>query len=325
MLSCAEAARRLLGWEDILVLSHASPDGDTLGSAAALLRGLTALGKRVGFYCADPVPEKYRYLFQGLELGEFAPQHVVTVDVADVSLLGDAWEKYGGLVHLAIDHHATHRAFTEDRWVEGDSAAAAELIYLLLGEMGVSIDPAMAGDIYTGLTTDTGCFRYRSVTPRTHRIAAAVMELGADAGEINRLMFESKSKAQVEAERLVMEGMEFFCGGRCAMVQVPRRVYQETGATESELEGVAAMPRQIEGVVIGVTLKEKEDSSVKASVRMNPPGSAADLCAKFGGGGHQGAAGCSFPGKTMAQAAREMKCACQAYLAELEAQGCRLE
>lgn len=220
MLSCAEAARRLLGWEDILVLSHASPDGDTLGSAAALLRGLIALGKRVGFYCADPVPEKYRYLFQGLELGEFAPQHVVTVDVADVSLLGDAWEKYGGLVHLAIDHHATHRAFTEDRWVEGDSAAAAELIYLLLGEMGVSIDPAMAGDIYTGLTTDTGCFRYRSVTPRTHRIAAAVMELGADAGEINRLMFESKSKAQVEAERLVMEGMEFFCGGRCAMVQV---------------------------------------------------------------------------------------------------------
>ena len=90
------------------------------------------------------------------------------------------------------------------------------------------------------------------------------MELGADAGEINRLMFESKSKAQVEAERLVMEGMEFFCGGRCAMVQVPRRVYQETGAAESELEGVAAMPRQIEGVVIGVTLKEKEDGSVKA-------------------------------------------------------------
>ena len=159
MLSCAEAARRLLGWEDILVLSHASPDGDTLGSAAALLRGLIALGKRVGFYCADPVPEKYRYLFQGLELGEFAPQHVVTVDVADVSLLGDAWEKYGGLVHLAIDHHATHRAFTEDRWVEGDSAAAAELIYLLLGGMGVSIDPAMAGDIYTGVTTGTGGFR----------------------------------------------------------------------------------------------------------------------------------------------------------------------
>ena len=73
MLSCAEAARRLLGWEDILVLSHASPDGDTLGSAAALLRGLAALGKRVGFYCADPVPEKYRYLFRGLELGNLPP------------------------------------------------------------------------------------------------------------------------------------------------------------------------------------------------------------------------------------------------------------
>ena len=183
----------------------------------------------------------------------------------------------------------------------------------------------MAGDIYTGLTTDTGCFRYRSVTPRTHRIAAAVMELGGGRRGDQPADVREQVQGPGGGGTPGDEGMEFFCGGRCAMVQVPRRVYQETGAAESELEGVAAMPRQIEGVVIGVTLKEKEDGSVKASVRMNPPGSAADLCAKFGGGGHQGAAGCSFPGKTMAQAAQEMKAACQAYLAELEAQGCRLE
>lgn len=317
MLNCEETARLLRSWDDILLLCHISPDGDTLGSAAALLRGLVQLGKRAGFYCADPVPPKYGYLFQGLQLEAFAPRHVVTVDVADKALLGDAWEKYGSLVHLAIDHHASHGAFTENRWVEPASAAAAELIYLLLEELGVKIDPAMAGGIYTGLTTDTGCFRYRSVTPRTHRIAAAAMELGADAGQINQEMFESKSKAQVEAERLVMEGMEFFCDGKCAMIQVPRSVYQRTGVTESELDGIAALSRQVQGVLIGVTLKEKEDGSVKASVRMNPPGNAADLCAKFGGGGHQGAAGCSFSGRTIAQAAAEMKAACRRYLEDL--------
>lgn len=318
MRNCAETAAILKGWDKILVLSHASPDGDTLGSACALMRGLAALGKQVGFYCADAVAPKYSYLFRGIPLGEFEPEHVMTVDVADLALLGDAREKYAGRIELAIDHHGTHVAFAEDRWVDAESAATTELIYLLLRELGVEIDADMAGCIYTGLTTDTGCFRYRSVTPRTHRIAAETIELGADAGEINRIMFESKSKAQVEAERLVLDGMEFFCGGRCAMVRVPRSVYESTGARESDLDGVATLPRQIEGVVIGVTLKEKEDGSVKASVRTNPPADSAAFCGRFGGGGHTGAAGCSFSGVTLAEAAERMAAACGEYLKEIE-------
>ena len=144
-----------------------------------------------------------------------------------------------------------------------------------------------------------------------------MIEWGADAGEINRVMFESKSKAQVEAERIVLDGMEFFCGGKCAMVRVPRSVYETTGAADSDLDGVATLPRQIEGVVIGVTLKEKENGEVKASVRTNLPADSARLCARFGGGGHKGAAGCSFPGITMEKAAAQMTAACEDYLREL--------
>ena len=317
MLNCAETAAVLRNWDNILVLSHASPDGDTLGSACALMRGLLALGKRARFACADTIAPKYGYLFDGMPQEDFAPEHVMTVDVADLSLLGGLREQFEGRIELAVDHHGTHVPFAPQRWVEPHSAATTELVFLLLQELGVGPDRAIADCIYTGLTTDTGCFRYRSVTPRTHRIAAEVIEWGAEAGEITRVMIESKSKAQVEAERIVLDGMEFFCGGKCAMVRVPRSVYETTGAADSDLDGVATLPRQIEGVVIGVTLKEKENGEVKASVRTNLPADSARLCARFGGGGHKGAAGCSFPGITMEKAAAQMTAACEDYLREL--------
>ncbi len=316
MLNCAETAAILRDWDRILVLSHAFPDGDTLGSACALMRGLVSLGKQVSFRCADEVPAKFGYLFRDLPLDGCAPEHVMTVDVADVSLLGSLRGEYETKIELAIDHHGTHRAFTENRWVEPDSAATAEMIWLLLKELGVTPDKAMADCVYTGISTDTGCLRYRNVTPRTHRLAAEAMEAGADAGEINRAMFECKSRAQMDAELLALNTMEYFCGGKCAMVRIPRSVLERTGAKDSELEGIPTLPRQIEGVVIGVTLKERPDGSIKASVRTNPPASAVALCEKFGGGGHAGAAGCSFPGLSLDEAAEKMSAACEEYLKE---------
>lgn len=318
MLNCVQTANLLKSWDRVLVLSHASPDGDTLGSAAALLWGLASLGKKVAFRCADEIAPKFQYLFEGLALEEpDAAFHVMSVDVADPSLLGGLKDEYQGRVELAIDHHGTHIPFAKERWVEPESAATAELIWLLLQELGVQIDSQMAGCVYTGLSTDTGCFRYRNCTPRTHRIAAQAMEAGADAGGVNQRMFETKPWAQIQAERLVMEGLETFCAGKCAMSMVPRSVYAETGAKESDLEGVASLPRQIEGVLIGVTLKEREDGTVKASVRSVPPANSAELCALFGGGGHAGAAGCTFEGHTLEQAAEKMKAACENYLKEI--------
>lgn len=314
MLDCAQTAAVLRQWDNILILSHASPDGDTLGSACALARGLVSLGKRVDFRCGDEIPQKFDYLFRGLPLGGFAPEHVMTVDVADLSLLGTIKEEYKSKIELAIDHHGTHKAFAEKRWVEGDSAATAEMIWLLLKELGVQPDKTMANCVYTGITTDTGCFRYPNVTPRTLRLGAETMEAGADAAEINRLMWESKTRAQLEAERLAMNGLEFFCEGKAALIQVPRAVLEKTGAKDSDLEGLASLPREIEGVLLGVTVKEKEDGTIKVSVRANPPADAAAICEKFGGGGHTGAAGCSFSGISMEEAAEKMKAACEEEL-----------
>ena len=317
MLDCAQTAALLQGWDKILVMSHASPDGDTLGSASALLRGLSSLGKQVDFLCADPVPEKFSYLFAGLPLGGFEPAHVMTVDVADKALLGKAPQELVARVELAIDHHGTHVPFAPQRWVEPEAAATTEMIYALLGALGVKITPAMADSLYTGLTTDTGCFRYRSVTPRTHRIAAALLELGAQSGDINQRMFESKSRGQVEAERIAMDSLAFFSQGLVAILEVPYSLFAQTGVEENDLDGIASLPREIQGVVLGVTLKEKEDGKVKVSVRANPPADASQLCSRLGGGGHQGAAGCSLGQVTLEQARQTMEQACSKYVKEL--------
>lgn len=317
-LNLSETAKLLLGWDNILVISHVSPDGDTLGCACALMRGLSQFGKKVKFYCADEIAGKYDYLFEGIELEDFEPEHIVSVDIADKELMGKGKELFGDRVELAIDHHATHKPFAENLLLDIESAGAVEIIYLLLKEMGAKIDLPIADCIYTGLTTDTGCFKYGNVTPRTHTVAAELISMGAHAADINRVMFDSKSMAQVEAERMILETLEFSCGGRCAMVKVPISVLKKTGAKESDLEGVANIPRQIEGVILGVTLKEKDDGVIKASVRANPPANAAELCSKFGGGGHTGAAGCSFSGKTMSEAAGAFLAACEEHLKGLE-------
>ena len=317
MLTCPETAALLRQWDQILVMSHASPDGDTLGSASALLRGLSSLGKQVDFLCADPVPEKFSYLFAGLPLGGFEPAHVMTVDVADKALLGKAPQELVARVELAIDHHGTHVPFAPQRWVEADSAATVELIYALLGELGVELDRAMADCLYTGLATDTGCFRYRNVTPRTHRIVADLLELGAQSGDINQRMFESKSRGQVEAERIAMDSLAFSSQGLVAILEVPYSLFARTGVEENDLDGIASLPREIQGVVLGVTLKEKADGKVKVSVRANPPADASQLCSRLGGGGHQGAAGCSLGQVTLEQARQTMEQACAQYVKEL--------
>lgn len=317
MLTCKETAALIRGWDDILVICHENPDGDALGSMFGLVRGLRSMGKRAGWYCASPVPRKFAYLAEGLEETEFAPAHILTVDVADSKLLGDAWEKFGSGIELAIDHHGIHRPFVDARWVDPESAATAEMVWLLLEELGVKADGLTSGCLYTGMATDTGCFRYRNVTPKTLRAAAEALEAGAGAGDINQRVFETRTRASLEAEKLIMGTLEFHCGGKLAIIQLPLSVFKKTGAEESELDGVESLPRQVEGVLVGITVKEKPDGKIKISLRTNPPANAAAVCTTFGGGGHQGAAGCSFEGISMAEAREKILAACEEYLKEI--------
>ena len=293
MADMKRAADLLQSWDRILILSHRSPDGDTLGCASALSRTLISLGKSVQFRCADPVPKNMAYLFAGIEYSDFEPERIVTVDVADKALLG-ALEPLGERVDLAIDHHGTHRPFAREIWVDDTAGAACQMIYKLVQAMGVEITPEIADCLYTGISTDTGCFRYSNASPETHRIAASLLECGARAAEINRAMFETKSRAAVELLKHVYGDMEFYHDGRCAVLCLTRALLEETGAGESELTGVSSFVRQVEGVLIGLTLQERGENEYKVSIRSNAPASAQAVCARFGGGGHKFAAGCTI-------------------------------
>ena len=152
----------------------------------------------------------------------------------------------------------------------------------------------MADCLYTGITTDTGCFKYSSATSNTYRSAAELIDLGADNGYINRVMFETKTKKFAALERLAIEGMQFFLDERVCILTVTNEMYKKTGTTELDTESLPPLTRQIEGVEIGLTIREKADGTCKCSIRTYESVNAAELASAFGGGGHKQAAACRF-------------------------------
>ncbi len=289
-----ECASLLKEYDNYLILSHRNPDGDTLGSAFALKRTLDLMGKKSFVKCVDPMHHKYSYLWDGVDNEEFTFDKIIAVDVADKKLLGESFEDmYGDNVWLCIDHHMTNKEYSENLLLE-DRAAAAVVIYEVICELGVEITPEIASCVYTGLATDTGCFMFSNTTPTVHRIAADVMEKGADYVNINRLMFETKSMSYLKLEQMAVSSIESYFNGKCAIMTITRKMFEESGSSSTECDGIAALPRKIEGVKIGVTIRERHNGSYKVSMRTVEPYDAAKICGNFGGGGHHAAAGCEF-------------------------------
>lgn len=316
MIGLEEAAEFLKSREKVLILCHQYPDGDTLGSGAALCRALRSAGGRAQVRCSDPVGPKYRFLFSGLAEDEFEPDAVVAVDIAEKSLLGEPLlSLWGDRIDLSVDHHPSNSQYAARNYVDKTAAATCEIIYSLIRLLGVKVDAATAEDLYTGVTTDTGCFKYINVTPRTYRIAADLVETGIDAPRINREMFDTKSRARMEMERRVLESIQYDCKGRVALIRITKRMVEESGAKEDDLDGLASIPRAIEGVLIGVTMREKDDGAWKISLRAHQPADASEICALFGGGGHKGAAGCTLR-MPFEEARRSMLGAVAKYLEE---------
>lgn len=290
----AAIAQRLREGDCITILCHRKPDGDTLGSGFALYYALRQLGKTCRVRCADDFPPLYNFLFGQYRPEEFEEQMVVAVDVASLPLLGSLREEYEGRIDLTVDHHYSNECFARENWVE-EAAAAAEMVWELIRALGVRPTPQIAACIYTGLVTDTGCFRYTNTTPRALRIAAEILEGGLDTQPIIQAMFESKTPGRLALESLVLSRIRYYCQDRCAVISTDRAMQQEYQLDDYDLEGLSGLPRQIAGVLVGVTIREAE-GECRVSLRTNAPVDASAICAAFGGGGHLRAAGCTIPG-----------------------------
>ena len=292
-IDAASAAALLQEQENILIICHESPDGDTTGSAFALGYALRRLEKQVRVVCSDPLPKNCRFFWEAFPQEEFEEKYVVAVDVADSKLFGDKLEAYKICTDLCIDHHPTNTQYAKNLLLCPQAAATTEIIFEVIGHLGVEVDREIAQCLYTGLATDTGCFLYSNTTAHTHRLAASLMETGIDFAAINRLMFETKTPGRVAMEKLVYNDLKYYFDGRCAVICITQDMLEQTGACGEELEGLASLPRQIEGVEVGVTMKQREDrESFKVSVRTNTQADASEICGRLGGGGHAKAAGC---------------------------------
>ena len=295
-LTLRQTARFLKKHNNYIILTHASPDGDTLGSAYALYYALNEIGKVAEVICPKIIPQKYDYFARKTDYVSRENATIIAVDVADANLLGDLKDEFGDKVDLCIDHHISNTEYAKNLYLDADAEAAAECIYDLIAYMRVNINDITAKAIYTALATDTGCFKYSNVTEKTHRIAASLYEFNIDAPEINRLMFDTKSKKLLELEKMVLEAAEFHFDDKCFLLTVTAQMQEKTGCSGTELEGIAVISRSVEGVKAGVTVKQTGDNEFKVSLRTFEPLDASAICKKLGGGGHKAAAGTSVKG-----------------------------
>ena len=295
-VSVSEAAALLTAADRILILIHHFPDGDTIGSGFALCHALQSLGKTARVLCHDAIPEKYNYMVSAVLQPDFEPDFICAVDVADSKLLGESLQVYADRVDLCIDHHGSHREFEKQLLLDASMGANAMIMLQVIEAMDVTVDQTIADCLYTGIATDTGCFKYSNTTPLTHRMAAQLMEAGAQAEPINRMMFDIKSRARMQLEKLALQSISFYDHDRTAVMCVTTDMIRESGAEENDMEGLSPLTRQIEGVWVGVMLREKADGDYKVSIRTGTHADAAAICGLLGGGGHPRAAGCTLSG-----------------------------
>lgn len=287
-----ETAQFLLNRDNYVILSHVRPDGDTVGSSAALCLGLRQLGKTAHVLHNKGVTDKFRWLHEGLTVEEVKPTDtVVSVDVAAPNMLPEEFRPLLGHIVLRIDHHGTATSFTDVELVDAHSASCAELIYDVLLQMGVTLDSRIADAVYVGTSTDTGCFRYANTTSHTFTAAAACAQAGARVFELNQELFETNSLARLKMQGWIVENMKLLRGGTLAVCPIPKAVEEALGAGSDDMDNISSFPRTVAGVKMAATLRESDKGDIKLSVRAVPGYDAAAVAARFEGGGHKGAAG----------------------------------
>lgn len=293
MLTVSETAALLRSFDNVLILTHIRPDGDTVGCAVGLCAALRQLGKTAYLLpnpgltdTTGPVAAPYA------APADFMPGAVVSTDISTTGLFPDNALPYRDRVDLAIDHHPSFEHFGKANIVRADAAACGELVYDIVRELG-DITPEIALPLYVAVSTDTGCFAYSNTTPETHLVAAALMQTGIDFKAVNKVFFRTKTRKRMQLEAAMLDAAEFFDQERVVILSVPMSLMERFHATESDAEDLSALGGQIQGTDCAVTMRELRPDVWKMSVRTGSRINATRVCALLGGGGHAQAAGCT--------------------------------
>lgn len=290
-----ELFRHIIDCNNVHIITHKSPDGDTLASAAALKHVYDLMGKRSEIICSDTVSHRLQFIVDGAEVldATFAPDFRVCVDVATAELIGEKiLGQIDGQIDFCIDHHYSNTGYAKQSIVIGDASSAGEVLYELIVSAGIEIDDFIAEKLYTAISFDTGCFKFSNAKPSTHFVAGKLLEHGFDASMINARLFDFASLEQLKLETSAINSIKQFENKKITILNVTRKMILESGIDEKDIDSLTTVARRVEGTAVSATLKETDKGYVKISLRSNEDFDVSKVAAVFGGGGHVRAAGC---------------------------------
>ena len=317
-MTLEECSRLLLQHDDILLLTHKNPDGDTVMSAAALCRALRRKNRRAFLYPNPQLTNKQRPFVEKLLAPEnFRPKFVVAVDIATEQLFPNGYpdslspedpgQKASTLepagqktfsparkVDLCIDHHPSNSHYAAQELIDAGRSACGEIVQQLIVEMTGKLTKNEATLLLIALTTDTGAFQYANVNEDTFLSAAALLRAGADHQRVMLHFFRKTRLPRLRLEGMLYDGLHVYRDGKLVVATVTREMMERAGATEDDCDDLAGLSGRVESALMNVTIRELPDGSSKASVRSAPGISSGAVCAALGGGGHELAAGCTL-------------------------------
>jgi phosphoesterase RecJ-like protein len=293
-----EIGGELRSARELCIILHKAPDGDTLGSSLALFGALNEPGRTIRLYCADPPPALYSFLPYVQRVSDEFVQAplLVTVDCADLSMTGAAAEAIqGGAPTLVIDHHRSNRGYGTVNWIDDGAAATAELIYLLITRMGLTVTQEIADCLYTGIVTDTGRFSFDYTRPASLRIAADLIDRGAQFTQLCDRIFRKRSLARTRLLGAALQTLVIDEDGRISVMTVTQEMLARCKAAHEDTEAIINYGIEIDGILVAVLLHQVREGEYMVSFRARS--ARVDRVAQaLGGGGHIKASGCTIEG-----------------------------
>lgn len=289
--------------KSMAVLTHINEDPDTLGSAFAFCVVMRDLGKEAICYVSQRPQKKFDFIGDDYAVYTDDVKHnhdlCVCIDCGDIDRLGDRRKLFDEINNsVNIDHHMTNTNFADANYIEGESSATGETLVRIFNEMGIVLDDVSARFLYIAICSDTGCFKYSSVSPRTLRIVADLIGYDFDHAREARLLFDSDSIEIAKFKAGITGEIESYCDGKIRAVTIMRDMYKKYNIPENEAPNPVDIPRRIAGTEIALCFKEKENA-ISVNFRSNGEADVAKAALEFGGGGHAKAAGCTVEGAQM--------------------------
>jgi phosphoesterase RecJ-like protein len=303
----------------VLITTHIRPDGDALGSTAAMALGLRAKGISAKVLLMSHLPSKYAFIYRDLGVDYFDVEKGWPLDFSfaafDTLLVIDTgtWSQLPGLKDrlidftgrkLVVDHHLTQEGWADEKLVVTEAAAAGEIVADLLKCWNVSLNLPIARALYLALVADTGWFQFSNTKPRTLRLAATLMEAGVDTDQLYQLLYQSERPERVTLQSHAQQSLELLADNRLAVMQVSRADFMRAHASSGDTEALINIPLQIGSVQVSLLFTEPmDDGPIRVSLRSKGQVDVARFAQQFGGGGHARAAGLKVDGDI--RAARE--------------------